>query len=127
MIDTASKLPPKQEQALAALLTHANVRDAAAEAKVSEATLWRFLRDPAFSARYKQARREITDHLIARLQADSVRAAKILMDVAEDVSAHAGARVSAARTIIEQALRGAELRDLVERIAVLEAVGKGKR
>ncbi len=127
MIDTASKLPPKQEQALAALLTHANVRDAAAEAKVSEATLWRFLRDPAFSERYKQARREITDHLIARLQADSVRAAKILMDVAEDVSAHASARVSAARTIIEQALRGAELRDLTERIEILEAASKGKR
>jgi len=126
MTDTASKLPPKQEQALAALLTHANVRDAAAEAKVSEATLWRFLRDPAFSERYKQARREITDHLIARLQADSVRAAKILMDVAEDVSAHASARVSAARTVIEQALRGAELRDLTDRIEALEATQKGK-
>jgi len=126
LTDTASKLPPKQEQALAALLTHANVRDAAAAAQLSEATVWRYLREVPFRARYKQARREITDHLIARLQADSVRAAKILMDVAEDVNAHAGARVSAARTVIEQALRGAELRDLTDRIEALEATQKGK-
>ena len=88
--------------------------------------MWRYLREVPFRARYKQARREITDHLIARLQADSVRAAKILMDVAEDVNAHAGARVSAARTVIEQALRGAELRDLTDRIEALEATQKGK-
>jgi hypothetical protein len=48
------------------------------------------------------------------------------LEVAEDQSAPASARVSAARTIIEQALKGAELRDLMERIDALETVSKGK-
>jgi hypothetical protein len=85
------------------------------------------LRDPSFSERYKAARRDVTEHLIMRLQSDSTKAAKVLMDVAEDTSAPASARVSAARTIIEQALRGVEIRDLMERIDALEATQKGKR
>ncbi len=126
MRDAQTKLPGKQAAALAALLAHPTVRDAARAANVAEGTLWRYLADPTFTAHYKKARRQVTEHLIARLTADSTKAAKVLIDVAEDEAAPASARVSAARTIIEQALRGAELRDLVTRIDALEAVGKGK-
>ena len=127
MTHDAPKLPAKQEQALAALLANPSVREAAEAAKTSEATLWRYLRDPSFSERYKAARRDVTEHLIMRLTSDSTKAARVLLEVAEDTNAPASARVSAARTIIEQALRGAELRDLMERIDALETVGKGKR
>jgi hypothetical protein len=120
--DGGDKLPGKQEAALAALLAHPTVRDAAKAANVAEGTLWRYLSDPTFSAHYKQARREVTDHLIMRMQADSTKAARILLEVAEDTASPASARVSAARTIIEQALKGAELRDLMDRIEALEAL-----
>jgi hypothetical protein len=124
--DPHSKLPGKQAAALAALLAHPTVRDAARAAKVAEGTLWRYLSDPTFAAHYQEARRQATEHLIARLTADSTKAAKVLLEVAEDTNAPASARVSAARTIIEQALRGAELRDLMDRIDALEAMPKGK-
>ena len=124
--ETQSKLPGKQEAALAALLAHPTVRDAARAAKVAEGTLWRYLADPAFAAHYQEARRQATEHLIARLTSDSTKAARVLLEVAEDTNAPASARVSAARTIIEQALRGAELRDLMARIDALEAMPKGK-
>jgi len=124
--DTQSKLPGKQEAALAALLAHPTVRDAARAANVAEGTLWRYLSDPTFAAHYQEARRQATEHLIARLTADSTKAAKVLIDVAEDAAAPASARVSAARVIIEQALRGAELRDLVERLQAVEAAQKGQ-
>jgi DNA-binding MurR/RpiR family transcriptional regulator len=125
--DTQSKLPGKQEAALAALLAHPTVRDAARAANVAEGTIWRYLSDPTFSEHYKKARRQVTEHLIARLTSDSTKAARVLLEVAEDTNAPASARVSAARTIIEQALKGAELRDLMERIDALEATQKGKR
>jgi hypothetical protein len=124
--DTQPKLPGKQAAALAALLAHPTVRDAARAANVAEGTLWRYLSDPTFSSHYQEARRQATEHLIARLTADSTKAAKVLIDVAEDEAAPASARVSAARAIIEQALKGAELRDLMERIDALEAMPKGK-
>jgi len=118
--DVQPKLPGKQAAALAALLVHPTVRDAARAAQMAEGTLWRYLSDPTFAAHYQEARRQATEHLIARLTADSTKAAKVLIDVAEDEAAPASARVSAARTIIEQALRGAELRDLVTRVEMLE-------
>jgi hypothetical protein len=124
--DAQTKLPGKQAAALAALLAHPTVRDAARAANVAEGTLWRYLADPAFAAHYQEARRQATEHLIARLTADSTKAAKVLIDVAEDEAAPASARVSAARAIIEQALKGAELRDLMARIDALEALRKGK-
>jgi len=124
--DAPPKLPGKQAAALAALLAHPTVRDAARAAQVAEGTIWRYLSDPTFAAHYQEARRQATEHLIARLTADSTKAAKVLTDVAEDAAAPASARVSAARVIIEQALRGAELRDLVERLQAVEAAQKGQ-
>ncbi len=126
MTHAAEKLEAKHETALAALLAHPSVADAAKAAKVSQATLWRYMRDEKFSARYAEARADVTKHLIMRLQSNSTSAATVLMEVAEDTNAPASARVSAARTIIEQALRGAELRDLMERIEALETMQKGK-
>ncbi len=125
MTQASEKLEAKQETALAALLAHPTVADAAKAAKVSQATLWRYMRDEKFSARYAEARADVTKHLIMRLQSDSTKAARVLLEVAEDTNAPASARVSAARTIIEQALRGAEIRDLMERIDALEALQGG--
>ena len=57
MTDAAVKLPGKPEKALAALLNNPTVRDAAKEAKLSEATLYRYMREPAFAGQLKEARR----------------------------------------------------------------------
>lgn len=121
MRDASAKLPGKQEAALVALLAHPTVRDAAKEAKIAEGTLWRYLSDPVFSVRYTEARAEVTKHLIMRLQADSTKAAKVLIDIAQDEAAPASARVTAAKAIIEGALKGAELHDLMARVEAIEA------
>ena len=126
MTHAAEKLEAKHETALAALLAHPTVAEAAKAAKVSQATLWRYMRDAKFSAHYAEARADVTKHLIMRLTSASTSAARVLLEVAEDTTAPASARVSAARTIIEQALRGAELRDLMERIEALETMQKEK-
>jgi DNA-binding MurR/RpiR family transcriptional regulator len=126
MTQAREKLEAKQETALAALLAHPTVADAAKAAKVSQATLWRYMRDPKFSARYAEARADVTKHLIMRLQSDSSKAAKVLIDIAEDEAAPASARVSAARTIIEGAIKGAELHDLMARVEAIEAMQRGK-
>ena len=112
MTHTAEKLPGKQEAALVALLNNPTVRDAAKEAKLSEATLWRYLRDEAFEARYREAKRELVGHTLMRLQANASEAAKVLMDVASNTEQPASARVAAARAIIDHALNGAKLADL---------------
>ena len=67
MIDKTEKLPGKQGKALAALLNNPTVRDAAREAELSEATLYRYLQEPAFAERVGEARRGLIYNLQTRL------------------------------------------------------------
>jgi hypothetical protein len=113
-------LPERQEAALVALLSHKTLKESALAAGVSLPTLWRYLRDPSFSLRYREARRELVEVAMVRLQNDAEHAARILRDVADDKEAPAGARVTAARTIIELSVKSVELGDLQYRLASLE-------
>jgi hypothetical protein len=72
------KLTRKEEQAIAALLTHPTINAAAKAIKVSEATLWRWLQLPAFQRRYRAARAASVAHAIMRLQQVSARAVDTL-------------------------------------------------
>lgn len=127
MVDAAGKLTAKQERAPVALLRCGEARAAAVEAGVGETSLWRWLQAPEFQTRYKAARRQLVENALAQLQSDCAVAARALREVAEDKTAPATARVSAARAIIEQSVSAIQLTDLMERIEALEAMQKGKR
>ncbi len=131
MQDTAEKLTAKQERALVALLSTGGIKEAAELCAVNESTLWRWLQLPTFQTRYRAARRQVVETAIAQLQQDCSIAVRVLREVAEDREAPASARVSAAKTILEQSVSGIQLMDLQERIENLEqmlaAQGKGKR
>ena len=120
MTDTAENLPANSEKILAALLSEPTIKAAASKARVSEATVYRALRVEEFARLYREGRREITQHTIMRLQARSSDAAEILFKIANDKNAPASARVSAARAVVEQAFKAAELYDLNERIGEVE-------
>ena len=113
-------LPERQEAALLSLLAHKTLKEAALAAGVSMPTLWRYLRDRVFSIRYREARRELVECAMVRLQNDAEYAACVLRDIADDKEASAGARVTAAKTIIELSVKSVELGDLQHRIASLE-------
>jgi DNA-binding MurR/RpiR family transcriptional regulator len=127
------KLTAKQEAALLALLAHGTIEAAYVAAGVSKATMWRFLQQPEFQTRYRAARRQLVETAIAQLQSDCTTAARVLREVAEDKTAPASSRVSAARTILEQSVAAVELMDLQERLERLEELiegqdkGKGKQ
>jgi len=69
---------------------------------------------------YRAARRRIVEHAVVRLQHNADRAAGVLMEVAEDTTAPASARVSAARTILERAMHTIDQDELQARIDRLE-------
>lgn len=127
MRDETAKLDGRREGALSALLSEPSIRDAAKKAKLSEATLYRYLREPSFVERYKQARREAIGHLTTRLQAKADASAKVLSDIAEDEGKPASVRVAAAKAVIEYALKAFELGDLGERLKVLEEALKAQK
>ena len=112
------KLGRKEEQAILALLTHPTIPEAAAACGVGEATLWRWMQEPEFRDRYRQARRQVLEGAIASLQQAAGEAAATLRALLTAESETV--RLGASRAILEQATKGADLLDLEARIAALE-------
>jgi hypothetical protein len=113
----------KQEQAILALLSKPTIEAAANECGVSGRTLLRWLREPEFSASYRQAKSDLLTAATGRLRAAAGRAVGVLESVAVNRKAPAGARVTASRAILELAMRSHELDDLEARITRLEENG----
>lgn len=115
-----TKLDRKQEVVIAALLSETSHAAAATKAGVSEATLQRWLRLPAFQTAYRQARRSIVEVAIGRLQ----QAASKAVDTLERNlnCGNPGNEIRAAQVILDNAVKAIELLDCVERIEELERI-----
>src|SRR5437867_1028189 len=99
------KLSRKQEQTIAALLTRDSITAAAAGCGVAEATVHRWLKDTDFQQSYREARRTIVQHAIAKVQRATAEAVDALRGVMQDRDAPASAKVSAAKAILETAMK----------------------
>ena len=118
------KLSRKHEQTIAALLTCDSITAAAADCGVAEATVHRWLKDVVFQTAYREARRAVVQHAIAQVQRATGDAVETLRSVMQDREAPASARVSAAKAVLETAVKAVELEDLEARIAALEAASE---
>ena len=99
------KLTSKQEAVIAALLTEASYTAAANKAGVSPATVYRWMRMPGFRAAYRQARRELVESAVGRMQAATGQAIDVLLNVARQ-GRRDGDRVRAAVALLDRAFRG---------------------
>lgn len=121
------KLTRKKEAGITALLTSATITEAAVKCDIAESTLRRWLRNETFARCYRQVRTRMLESTVNLLRQKSVAAIETLADVANDKASPAGARVSAARSVVELAIKGAELQDLEDRIGELEQLARDKR
>src|SRR5215831_3124398 len=103
------KLSRKQELAIAALLTCSAITDAAKQCSIGEVTLHRWLKDATFQAAYREARRAVVQQAIVQIQQATGEAVATLRCVMRDAEAPASARVSAAKAILETAIKAVEL------------------
>jgi hypothetical protein len=114
------KLTRKDEQAIAALLSFPTIGEAATAVGISESTLWRWLKNPVFAQAYREARAAAVSQSLARLQQVSSKAVDTLEDVMKDTEAPHAARVTAAKTVLEMAVKGTEIAELQRRLQALE-------
>jgi hypothetical protein len=114
------KLTRKQEQAIAALLKHPTVPEAAQECGVSEVTLWRWMQVPEFNAAYRTARGALLETAITNLQRSCGKAVTVLTTIMEDASAPASSRVTAAVKVLELTLKARQELEIEERLQALE-------
>ena len=104
---------------IAALATGATVVQAAANSGVSERTVYRRLKDPAFGKRIEAARADMVKRLAALLISAALFAAKTLVDL-QNATTPAAVRRNAARDIIELSQKLREITVLEKRLVALE-------
>ena len=115
-----SKFGRKQEAAIAALMTHRGIEDAARAAEIGVSTLLRWLKIPEFDAAYRTARRAAYSQANARLQQNSGAAVSTILKIMVDLNAAASSRLRAAEYVFEYGLRGMETEDVHARVSALE-------
>lgn len=115
----------KQEKALAALLTSSTHEEAAKKAGISSRTLRNYLADQEFARRYQQGGADLVDAATKQIQRSLAPAITALREIAEDAEAGRGARVQAARALLEYGIRLSEIGDIYQRLAELEALDMG--
>ena len=120
MTGHGSKFGRKMEQAIAALLTHRNIEEAAKSIGIGTKTLQRWMKVPEFDAAYREAKRAAFGQTIARLHQMSSAAASTLGKVMIDPGTPASAKVRAAESSLNHTIRAIEIDDLEARIAGLE-------
>src|SRR5262245_10795072 len=111
-MQSAGKRTRKQEALISALLTAPSLATAAQHAGLSEVTAWRWLKDATFRAAYREARRAVVQQAITQVQQATGEAVETLRSVMQDAEAPASARVSAAKAVLETAIKAVELENL---------------
>lgn len=109
-----------RESAITALVANPSIKAAAAACGISEKTIHQWLNDPAFASALKTAQDATTRAAMRRVVTSVSAAVTVLEDIMQDISVPPAARVSAARTLLDSALRVHETQDIEERIAAIE-------
>lgn len=110
----------KKDQAIVALITEPTIKAAADKVGITTPTLHKWLKLPEFRSAYMEARRQAYTVAVARLQQAAAEAVEALRSIMNDPKKPASARVSAARSILELAIKAIEIEDLEIRIEELE-------
>jgi len=119
-VQAVKKLPRRRMDAVVALVSYPNIREAAKSAGIGENTMYRWLRDPTFQEAYREAKYQVVQQALSQLQEASGEAARALRAIVNDPEISPHTRVTAARTILETAIRAVEIDTLEARIQRLE-------
>lgn len=115
----------KQQRALQCLLICPTRKEAAEMAGITQKTLYNYLSDPEFKAAYERSVSSIVDDAARQCQQCLNPAITALKSICEDESQIPTARVSAARSLIEYALRLSEISNILKTLEGTEGSGGG--
>jgi transposase-like protein len=120
MLGHGGKFSQRMEQAIAALLSHRSVEEAARAVGIGTNTLLRWMKKPEFKAACREARRMVLSHTIGRMQDAAGAAATTVLKIMLDSNAPAATRLRASEIVLDQAAKAGEIEDIEDRVAKLE-------
>ena len=113
-----------REKALAALLSTDTQTDAAALCGLTTRTLRLYLADPSFNAEYQRRKRELVTDATKQLQTSFSAAINALRGIVESDLSQDGAKISAARALLEYGARFTEMNDIMIQLEELSEAAK---
>ncbi|GAP11046.1 hypothetical protein BECAL_02228 [Bellilinea caldifistulae] len=116
---TRNDLTARQKRFLQALLTSKSAREAAHKCGIGEKTAYRWLRQPAFREALQEAESGLLEEAMRRLLSMQSGALDALSDLVTDRRLP-GARLAAAKTVLDAVLRFRNAVELEARITDLE-------
>ena len=119
-------MTPKKQKALAALLTHATKKDAAEAAGIDPRTLRRYFDDDEFQSAYKKAFGDMVEDATRQAQQAIAPALATLREIVEDSEESAQARIQAAKSTLDYALKLTAQNDILGQLDELEALAESK-
>lgn len=117
---TSDSLSSKQKSFLLALINEPTKTEAIKQAKISQSTAYRYLKDPLFNQEYRRLKQAYMRNVTTKLQYYSDVAIETLVEIASDKTKSPYARVQSARTLLEFGFKGYEVEELEYRLNELE-------
>lgn len=122
--DPPPELTPKQQRAIAALMTARTHEDAAKVAGIAERTLARWLKLPAFVAALREAEADLVGDAIRRMSGAMAKAVDVMID-SMDAKLPTGdaehvTRLRGSALLTKRRMESTELEVLEARVAALE-------
>lgn len=119
-------MTPKQEKALAALISCPTAKAAARTAGLSESALRRYRQDPKFAAEYKRRCAELLETACTKAKSALPPAIERLNAIVQDDTQQPREQIAAARAVCEYSLRLNEAVDIEQRLRALEERSKNE-
>jgi uncharacterized protein YaiL (DUF2058 family) len=118
----AGKGTNKLELAAASFIANGGcIQKAAAASGISEPTYYRYQKNPEFQRILRDAKQQVTDGAVALLLSAIDGAIRVLIEIANDKTQLASARVAAAGKLISFNFEYSMHAELVDKVALLEA------
>lgn len=120
MSQISEKLTTKQQTAVIALISEQTIEAAAARAGINRRTLQRWMRQDRFVGACNDARRQVYNTALHRLQLSTESAVSTLLEIQKSQDLPASARVRAALGHLAAVHKYVENQELTERVDRLE-------
>ena len=125
-----TKFGRKKEEAIAALLSHRTLEEAARALGIAPNTLLRWQQDPEFDVAFRKARRATYGQTTGRLHQASGVAVSAVVKIMVDPGTPAATRLRAAAIVLDHTSKAIEIEDIEARVRELEraveASGRGR-
>lgn len=110
----------KDEIIINGLLSYPTIREASRNIGIPESTVYNRLRDASFQSKYTKAKSEMLTQSCGYLRARVADATDTIVSVMADKDVPPQSRISAARTVLQYALKLTETTEILQRLEALE-------